>query len=73
MSTYEDPYTVDFGIFSTLDQAMACAYANRSDDIPVFVVRKRLNGMRESLLIDIVAWPDVPPNRWDKDEEDDEH
>lgn len=61
---------------------MACAYANRdddrlgfynSDDIPVFVVRQRLNGMRESLLIDIVAWPEVPPNRWDKDEEDDEH
>ena len=27
MSSNADPYKVDFGIFSTLDKAMACAYA----------------------------------------------
>jgi hypothetical protein len=66
MSTYEDPYTVDFGIFSTLDKAMACAYANRNDDrlgfydsdeIPMYIMRMRLDAP-ETLFIDIVAWPD---------------
>jgi len=66
MSTYAEPYKVDFGVFSTLDKAMACAYANRndyrlgfydSDEIPLYIMRMRLD-TSETLFIDIAAWPE---------------
>lgn len=56
MSSNADPYKVDFGIFSTLDKAMACAYANRNDELPLFIMRMRLDAPEESLFIDIVEF-----------------
>ena len=63
MSSNVDPYKVDFGIFSTLNKAMACAYANRNDDrlgidyndeLPLFIMRMRLDAPEKPLFIDIV-------------------
>lgn len=66
-NTYEEPYVVTFGVYSTLEKALEGAYENHDDDrlgyynsneCPLYIVKTPVDHDGERLVITIMAWPE---------------